>query len=1011
MNKTVKIKSKSFLFAIIILSQLLSQNIQKEILPFHDKKISMVKFTGDIFQKDTLLGICQEFDARGKPIPRTSFLACLYINSQLEYEIIHRFELSDESPGDFTDFLVTDLNNDANKEIIALASHNKTLLKKPSTVFILQINADCQFSDAGYRLPANFNLANYKALTAVNQNHYILLTEDLQTDLHLMSVQDKNIVFSELWKERETQKYFESKFLNLKLQGTDKKIPFLVKVNSDLLSMIKPEIPPGQISERTFFEPEGHIWDIQNIAAGDFNGDNTDELVAGKMNGGISLISLQSDTAYITEIFSSSFQYEKLFVFDSDNDGRDDLVIVDKNGKAIKTYHYSAKYENFWSSSLLADTEMNGIQFLNFYPRKNETLFSYIFPDFMHHGLIKIFTKPEEKEITTIIEEKDQEVPNPFAQIDSLIREFESQKGTPSKIITPQKHNIIEIQSAGHKPREVDYILEPGMKFTQKVNLYSVASENLNYSINAPEGMRFSLVERSFIWQPTPAQIGFHKVSAIFYWDDVEIKKDFTIYVNDKIEIINKLPERNIIQAGEIFQYQLDIKDRNSDNSVQYRLIKYPEGTTLNKQGFLTWKPGSHQQDWYDFELTVSDGYSEDQLFFSIFVNYPVKINQQNKINLTLGKTLDFPIAFEDKNTGFYLSQYNLSPKIDNWRQSGIYETLILTNQTKQALPEIIEKLKNQPIQTDRFCIQEVLFEQNKLVLLFTYENDDIPSFSEVFTAFFETISMAVPNHTSYITPQFYKYTLKNSPAECYITKEGFIRWKPEAKDLGQHQINYTVSDGYYSDEGHLEIFVNDPPRVVSTAKPFANIDETYTYQLKISDKNIGENFTYSLKESPANARIDENGQLFWQVKENSDGNNFFKIAVSDGRDTTFHEFAVQINQKPVITSREKLYAKTGRLFEYQIKATDPEGKPLFYRAIKLPESANFDNTKGLLFWKPDNHAIGNHEIIVEVKDQEGNIAFDEFTISVVKSRINLKTLSLLSGTLALATMIIILAI
>ena len=1011
-NVKFKISIKHFIIILLISNKLFSQDFVKEIIPFANKEYALTNITTDFLGEDIIFGIGYLFDTRGKQIPNSSFLALLKLNTKSEFEIYWRFDLPKTFQGDFTDFVITDLDNDGSSEIIVTANIYK-FNQKPKSIFIFNKQDDILIENLQYFNDDSPKIHNIIDISlsedSITSNKFFILNDNQATEIFLITITKPSIKLTKLWQQAKSEKYFESKIICL--DNKDDKKYYLARVNSDLIYLVNLDNPTFNISIKSIFEPNGNIWDIQNLLVGDFNGDAQDEIIAGLMNGGLNLIRIENDSLYVTEILNSSNQFDRVFSFDLYENGKDDLILSDRTGQFLRSYSYDTKFENFWTSKLIVNSGMNGIKFLNTSSINKNLYFPYIFPEFMHHGILRISKHQTNVKVQNNLDNIQKPINAEkfsFDQIDSMLIKFENIDGKPDKILIPQKHEIIEIANSNKKIEKANFVIAPNSIFSQKINLFSVASKNLNYSINAPEGMKFNLVDHSFVWKPKISQLGLHKISAKFYWDDVEIKKEFSIYVNDKIEIINKLPKRNIIQTGEIFQYQLDVKDLNNDHIIKYSMIKYPQGATINSQGLIFWKPTSNQIDWFDFEIIINDGYSKDYLNFSIFVNYPVHICKTKKINISLGNSLKYKINFLDKNQGAYLTQFENSPKIEDWQHSGIYETLILTNRTKSDLPKIISQLSQNNIKISNYNFQiiEIQFEQNKLILLFNYKGNQIPEFSKVFTTFFNYINYKIPNHTSYTSSQFYKYTAKNNPEGSYITKDGIIKWKPELINIGKNTISYTISDGYYSDEEKIEIFVNDLPKIISSAKKYTNINDIYTYQLKISDKNPSEKFDYMLMKSPTNTTLDQNGLLQWHVSNSTDQINFFEIAISDQKDTIFYKFQVQINQNPQIISNKNISIKTNKLFEYQVNAVDPEGSSLYYRAIKIPTTANFDNSKGLFFWKPNKNALGVHQIIIEVKDKEGNIAYNEFELKVVKNNFNFTTISYISGAIALSTII-----
>jgi len=1001
-REKIKITLLAISTLFLLTENLLCVTFSKEIIPFKGTRYSLIKFENFDSKSETIIGIGFYFDDKGEKIEGSSFLGLFQLNESLEYENIWEWYIPKDYIGDFTDFCRFDIDDDGIKEIIITAKMsdpNNTI----SPLFIFRMEKDHLVHISPFDESKMILLSHLKMISP-SKKDLILLHEDERTEVLQLTINSDQIQLDTLWIQQHPEKYFHSKLITFNNEK------MLVRVNHDILFITKIYSSENKKNEEIFFEPNGNVWDIENLVVGDFNGDKKEELIIGLYNGGINMIS--GFDGPVTEIFSPSLQFDRIFSADIDNDGKDNLLVSDENGELIKHFFYDNMDDTFWNSGIVTETELQGIKILDFSQIKNSTYnFSYLYPEFAHHGILRITSnmnkKPIEQQAITI-EYSNYE--HNFDEIDNLLETLSNIDGKSENLITPKINEPI-IRNLGVNPhQQSDYIIVPGELFQQKVDLYSVSSEDLNYAINAPEGFRFNLVNRQFEWIPETTQLGFHTINAKFYWADVEITKAFSIYVNDKITILNKLPDRNIIQAGETFQYQIHFQDHNIEGFKQITMLKYPQGASIDQKGIITWRSYESQKDWNDFEINVSDGYSNDNLIFSIFVNHPLTILECSEQTASLGEQFNCKIRIMDRNKGFFLNQYKKPPIIEDWKKTGIYETLILTNETKTDLPMIVEELTNNKmiIKSEEFQITEINYENNKLVMVYTYENGIPPGFSEVLSSLFNFINYEIPNHTSFTSPQFFKYNLRLGPENLFITKNGIIKWNPTESVLGKNLVSFTASDGYYSDEYTMKIFVNDVPKITSKPVKYVNLGETFSYQMETEDKNQEDRIQYYIVKSPNGATITNGGILKWDVSETSSKDEYhFEIGVSDSRDTTFQKFILQINQSPIVKSKNKITTQINKTLSQNIGAIDPEGNELFYNLVESPEGVKLQD--GTLIWRPDNNNIGKNNIKIEVVDSEGNSSIANMEIIVVKNKFDLKTLGLIVGSAIVTSLIFIL--
>lgn len=988
-------------FATVSLNNLFGLNFSKKIFPFQELNFSLIKLAELNPEDQKIVGLGYLFNEQGEILKGTSFIALLQINLSDEYEIIEKHPFPKNILGNFTDFILTELDDDNHPELIVSGAITDPA-NSISPLFIFNIEDDEFIPCSGFDQSDLLSLS--KVTMLLQDDHgFFLLHEDQKTSVCHVSPKGTRLEMETLWTQQEPERYFQSKLVSLERQGTQ---TLLVRTNHDLLFLLKMGPANHQNHENIFFEPNGNIWDIENLVTGDFNGDHMDEIVIGLNNGGLNMISEIKDSIIVTELFNSTLKFDKLFSFDIDHDSKDNIILAEKKGYNIIHYYYDKNDDSFWDSGLITETGLLDTQFLFAEKsRQQDLLISYLYPELSHHGILKIFLEKPELPVFSTEIKNDQTEPYTFKTIDSLISIFSKMDGQSDKIQPSSGHEPIVRIMGTFSPAPEAIMIEPGELYTQKVDLFSVTTGDLNFTINAPAGFRFNLVERTFEWIPGNNQLGYHHIHAKFYWKDVEIKKELTIYVNDPVRIINKLPLRSIIQAGETFQYHLVLQDRNIEDYRQIKLVKYPSGANIDKHGMITWRSYESQKDWNDFEIQVTDQFSTDSMEFSIFVNHPVYILGCEKQSVVLDEQYNCPVKIKDKNTGFFLNQYQVPPKVENWQNTGIYETMILSNQAKNDIPGMISAIqeKNISVKGDSFIIQEAMFENNKLVIVFTY-NQQMPEFSQIIYTFFNFFDYDIPNHTSFSSPGYYTYTLRQGPENLFITKNGMIKWKPDITNLGKNRVSFTVSDGYYSDEHTLNLFVNDRPKILSQPPKFANLNDTFYYPIDVLDRNPEDKIVFELVKGPKAAKISETGLLSWFFDEkNPEREIEFAVTVSDSRDTTRHNFSVTMNQQPVINVPKHITTKINKTLNYKIDAFDPEGTELTFNLIHAPKGLTLQ--KDMIFWKPGGQDSGNHQINLEASDADSNKTEAELTINVLQSKYDLRTLGLIATGAAITTL------
>ncbi|WP_375579296.1 MBG domain-containing protein [Marivirga tractuosa] len=215
---------------------------------------------------------------------------------------------------------------------------------------------------------------------------------------------------------------------------------------------------------------------------------------------------------------------------------------------------------------------------------------------------------------------------------------------------------------------------------------------------------------------------------------------------------------------------------------------------------------------------------------------------------------------------------------------------------------------------------------------------------------------------------------------------------------VGVYGIALRVSDdkGNTADQFFdIEVVdVNDPPIFTSTPIVEAEVNETYTYNITTEDIDENDEVSIYAIEKPSwltfsTSSLPQGNAKLQGTPTNDDRNSSQYVqllAVDIREDSTYQNFEIIIdfpNTAPYFTSEPITEGKQGELYEYQITADDLEGDALTIKASSLPNWLNLDEEEWLLSGTPDNDAVGEQSISLEVEDFLGLTNSQTFVIEV----------------------------
>lgn len=201
-----------------------------------------------------------------------------------------------------------------------------------------------------------------------------------------------------------------------------------------------------------------------------------------------------------------------------------------------------------------------------------------------------------------------------------------------------------------------------------------------------------------------------------------------------------------------------------------------------------------------------------------------------------------------------------------------------------------------------------------------------------------------------------------------------------------------TISDGTITIPKQFVIDVkneNDPPSFTSTAVTVGDDYVVYEYVLGANDPDE-DPFTFIEENVPAWLSIVNEADVM-KLKGTpahiNVGNNVVKIGVTDGIDTSFQNFTIDvqnINDLPVVTSVPEESTEIGAPYAYQLVVTDvDEDDVIIITAKAIPSWLDYDVDSKILSGMPsdgDNNKLYNVQF--EISDGHG-VTDHTFTIKV----------------------------
>jgi hypothetical protein len=163
-----------------------------------------------------------------------------------------------------------------------------------------------------------------------------------------------------------------------------------------------------------------------------------------------------------------------------------------------------------------------------------------------------------------------------------------------------------------------------------------------------PDGMEVDQYTGTISWTPTIDQVDNQRLEFVVSDGYSKDEQSFDVYVNHPPVIVSSPPISAMV--GEIFKYNIQVEDKNTDADLLYTLVKGPQGMQMSQKGKVVWIPRSGQINESTFTFEVSDGFTRDEQSGKVFVNInPNIISTPRPVALT-GHQYKYRVVAEDLN-------------------------------------------------------------------------------------------------------------------------------------------------------------------------------------------------------------------------------------------------------------------------------------------------------------------------------------------------------------------------
>jgi RHS repeat-associated protein len=522
------------------------------------------------------------------------------------------------------------------------------------------------------------------------------------------------------------------------------------------------------------------------------------------------------------------------------------------------------------------------------------------------------------------------------------------------------------------------------------------------YLTTSPAGMTIDRATGVISWIPTATQVGGHPVTVrVLDGRGGQATQMFTVTV--VAQVTNRAPlitsvAPTLAVAGQRYRYDVIATDPDSER-LTFDLPVKPDGMTIDAStGVIVWTPVTDQEGPHTVVVRVRDGQEGVNLQgFDVVVAAPNNIptiTSQPFGPAVVGRPYQYSFRAQDPDNDPLTFRLVTSPTgMTIHAQIGVVNWTPASGQvgTHRVVIEVSDGRGGIARQT--FDLPVVAVEvPNDLPTILSQ-----PPGPAVVNVLYRYQVRAEDANGDPLN-----FRLHSAPSGMIIDgNTGLVTWTPTAAQVGTHSVGIAVSDprgGITIQSFNLAVLLtatNDAPSISSQPPSPAVVALPYQYQVRAQDPN-GDALSFQLEAPPSGMAIDtQTGLVTWAPTSAQVGMHRVTIAVSDGRGATTRQafdlpvVATAANNAPRITSQPPGPAAVAMVYQYSVRAEDPNGDPLSFRLDQAPSGMMIGSATGLLTWTPASAQAGTQRVVITVSDGRGGTATQTFDLQVVVSAAN----------------------
>jgi large repetitive protein len=443
------------------------------------------------------------------------------------------------------------------------------------------------------------------------------------------------------------------------------------------------------------------------------------------------------------------------------------------------------------------------------------------------------------------------------------------------------------------------------------------------------------------------------------------------------------------VNEGSAYSYQVTASDPDDGDSITFSILEGPSTLTVGAtSGVVSWSPGEDDVGTHPVTVAATDllGETGTQRYTLTVVNVqdPPVISSDPIPYAFAGSLYSYQasVTDPDRNDTVHWQLLQAPSGVSLSATTGLLEWRPSTNQI--ATHEVtIKAIDSAGLwATQGFTIQ--VRPANRPPAIVSSPGASASPFVQYTYTVAATDADVVYGDTI-------AFSLRTFPSGMTINGQGQISWTPQLSQLGSQAVVVRATDnGGAFVEQHWYIDVrssNRAPRIVSSPRQLGYAEESYTYQVEVSDPDPGDTRTFTLLSGPPGMGLSSSGVLSWNPTLDDLGTHGVSLRVTDRElATDTQSFAVEVveeNFAPEITSNGPTAATQGVLYTYQIVVNDPNPLDRSSFTIIQGPAGMMVSSDGLVKWTPRSNQVTTHTVRLRATDYGGLYDEELFTIAV----------------------------